>query len=444
MSDHLPLADEGPTDPTQTQVKGRKNAFAFVMFTVLLDVISLGIIIPVWPSLIIGFTGSAANAGWWVGISGTTWAVAQFFCQPIVGALSDKYGRRPVILVSNLGTGIDYFFMALSPTIWFLLVGRLISGITSATFGTAFAYVADVTSPAKRAGVFGIFGAIFGLGFIIGPGLGGLIGDIHSQVAIPGTDWVLHGGPRMPFYLAGALSLVNFCYGWFVLPESLPKVRRDRFRWSRANPVGSLQLLRSHADLLPLALVNFLAQLSHFALQTVFTLYAAAQYHWQPRQIGFAMMAIGACGAIVQGGLTGPVVKLLGERLTIAIALIFGAIGFAIYALAPSWQIFMIGVPVMSLWGLAGAATQSLMTRRVAVTEQGKLQGANMGIMSIAAMIGPAMYGSIYALFNSDLKAFGLPGAPFLVASTLLLLAMLVSLWAAKGAGQREAVAAAE
>ena len=438
MSDHQPPTTEPLDDPTQVLVKGRRGAFAFILFTVLLDVISLGIIIPVWPALITHFLGKTANAGWWVALSGTTWAVMQFFGQPIVGALSDKYGRRPIILASNFGTGIDYFVMAFSPTIWFLLVGRVINGLTSATFGTAYAYISDVTPPDKRAGIFGLFGAMFGLGFIVGPGLGGLLGDPRTVLAIPHTDLIIHGGRNVPFYVAGALSLINFCYGWFILPESLPKDRRDRFRWSRANPIGSLNLLRSHPDLLPLSFVNFLAQLAHFVLQTVFTFYAASQFHWQAREISYTMMGIGVCSMIVQGGLTGPVVKWLGERRTIVVALVCGAIGFAIYAFAPTWQVFMAGVPIMALWGMAGPSTQSLMSRRVAITEQGKLQGANMSVMSFAAIMGPALYGSLYALFNGPWAYLGLPGAPFVVASTLLLLAMLTAVWATHDAAKRD------
>jgi DHA1 family tetracycline resistance protein-like MFS transporter len=437
MSDTLP---EEPIDlPPPTGAKGGKGAFAFILITVLLDVMALGIVIPVWPALIIYFNGSAAQAGIWVGISGTTFALMQFFCQPIIGALSDKIGRRPVILASNFGTGVDWFVMALAPTLPFLLVGRLISGATSATFGTAAAYIADTTEPDKRASRFGMMGAIFGLGFLLGPGLGGLLGDPQRFIEIPGTYWVLHGGTRVPFFLAGFFSLMNFAYGWFVLPESLPKNRRDRFRWSRANPIGSLQLLRSHPDLLPLAFVNFLAQLAHLALQTVFTLHAAAKFHWGSGQIGLAMMAMGACGVVVQGALTGPLVKLLGERKAIFFGLFFGAIGFAIYALAPDWRTFMIGVPIMSLWGVAGPAVSSLMTRRVGPTDQGKLQGANQGVMSIALIIGPGLYGSLFWLFNGKLSYLGLPGFPFLVSSFFLLCALAMSVRAARDAGRRDA-----
>ena len=442
MSDTLP---EEPADlPAPTGVKSARGGFAFVLITVLLDVMALGIVIPVWPALIIQFNGSASQAGLWVGISGTTFAVMQFFCQPIIGALSDKIGRRPVILASNLGTGIDWFVMALSPTLWFLLVGRLISGATSATFGTAAAYIADTTEPEKRPSRFAMMGAIFGLGFVLGPALGGLLGDAQRFVEIPGTHWVLHGGTRVPFFLAGFFSLANFAYGWFVLPESLPKDRRDRFRWSRANPVGALQLLRSHPDLLPLAFVGFLGQLAHLSLQTVFTLHAAAKFHWHSDEIGLAMMGIGACGVVVQGFLAGPLIKLLGKRGAIVVGTLFGAVGFAIYALAPDWKVFMIGVPIMSMWGISGPAIQTLMSHRVGVTEQGKLQGAVQGVNSIAFIIGPGFYGSLYWLFNGKLSYLGIPGFPFLMSTVFLLGAMVMASRAAREAGRREAVAAAQ
>jgi DHA1 family tetracycline resistance protein-like MFS transporter len=430
--------------PPPSGVKGGRGGFAFILITVLLDVMALGIVIPVWPALIIYFNGSAAQAGLWVGISGTTFAVMQFFCQPIIGALSDKIGRRPVVLASNLGTGIDWFVMALSPTLWFLLVGRIISGATSATFGTAAAYIADTTAPEKRAARFGMMGAVFGLGFILGPALGGVLGDPHRFLAIPGTHWVLHGGMRVPFFLAGFFSLANFAYGFFVLPESLPKDRRDRFRWSRANPVGALQLLRSHPDLLPLSFVGFLGQLAHLSLQTVFTLHAAAKFHWQSDQIGLAMMAMGACGVVVQGFLTRPLVKILGERNAILLGTAFGAVGFAIYAFAPDWKTFMAGVPVMSLWGISGPAIQSLMSHRVGVTEQGKLQGAIQGVNSIAFIIGPGFYGSLYWLFNNPLASLGVPGFPFFMSTVFLTCALAMAVRAARDAGRRAAAAAAE
>ncbi len=433
-----------PDLPPEGHVRIRRAAFAFILVTVLLDVCSLGIVIPVWPALITGFTHSAVGAGWWVGISGTTWALMQFFFQPVAGALSDRFGRRPIILASNLGTGFDYLIMAFSPTLWFLLIGRLVAGLTSASISTAFAYIADVTEPQKRAARFGLLGAMFGLGFSLGPGMGAVLGDPRNLLSIPGTDWVLHGGPRVPFMIAGALSLLNFLYGALVLPESLPKERRDKFRWRRANPIGAFELLKSHVDLLPLATVQLMAQFAHFVLQTVFTLYAFARYHFGPNEIGATMVAIGVCATVVQGGLTGPIVKRIGERNAIILGLSFGAIAFAIYGLAPSWQTFAIGIPIMSLWGVAGPSTQSLMSRRVSPQEQGKLQGATQGMTSVAGIFAPALYGSLFAIFNDQLKSLNLPGFPFFVASGFLVCALLIALGAARDARGREAVAAAQ
>ncbi len=419
----------------------RKAAFAFILVTVLLDVASLGLVIPVWPALITKFTGTLVGAGWWIGISGTTWAVMQFIFQPIAGALSDRFGRRPIILLSNLGTGFDYLVMAFSPTLVILLVGRVISGITSASIATAFAYIADVSTPEKRAARFGLLGAVFGLGFMVGPGAGALLGDPRNVLAIPGTDWIINGGPQVPFIVAGCLSLLNFAYGYFVLPESLPKERRDKFRWSRANPVGAFNLLKSHADLLPLATVQLMAQFGHFVLQTVFTLYAFGRYGFGPNEIGLTMILIGVCAMVVQGALVGPIVKAIGERPAIVLGLACGAIGFAIYGLAPTWQIFAIGIPIMSFWGIAGPATQSLMSRRVSPQEQGKLQGANQGLQSVAGIFAPALYGATYAIANDQLKDLHLPGFPFFIAAAFLLTGLSIALWAAKDAGRREAVA---
>jgi len=429
-----PAPDTAPTGQTI-----RKAAFAFILVTVLLDVASLGVVIPVWPALITKFTGTTVGAGWWIGISGTTWALMQFFFQPVAGALSDRFGRRPVILASNLGTGFDYLVMAFSPTLMFLLVGRVVSGITSASISTAFAYIADVTTPEKRAARFGLLGAVFGLGFMLGPAAGGFLGDPRNHFALPGTELIINGGPMVPFVVAGCLSILNFVYGWFVLPESLPAEQRDKFRWSRANPLGSLQLLKSHVDLLPLATVQLMAQFGHFVLQTVFTLYALGRYGFGPNEIARVMVLIGVCAMIVQGALVGPIVKVLGERRAIVVGLVCGAIGFAIYGLAPTWQIFVIGIPIMSFWGIAGPSTQSLMSRRVSPQEQGKLQGANQGLQSIAGIFAPALYGSVYAIFNDQLKGLGLPGFPFFLAAGFLATGMFIALWAAKGAGQRAA-----
>jgi MFS transporter, DHA1 family, tetracycline resistance protein len=334
----------------------------------------------------------------------------QFFFSPILGSLSDRFGRRPVVLLSNFGLGLDYVLMALAPGIGLLFVGRLISGITAASMSTAGAYIADVSPPEKRAAGFGLMSVAFGLGFILGPALGGLLGQVD---------------PRLPFWVAGGLSLTNAAYGFLILPESLPLERRAAFSWRRANPVGALRLLRAHPGLLGLASVNFLYFLSHQAF-AVFVLYGNYRYGWNERMVGLTLAGVGACSALVGGLVVRPVVRRFGERRSLITGLLFGAVGFAIFGLAPTGWIFWIGIPVMSLWGLTSPAAQGLMTRRVSPGEQGQLQGANSSLMGFAGLIGPFLFTGIFAHFISP-PAWWLPGAPFLLAAALLALAIPVA-----------------
>jgi DHA1 family tetracycline resistance protein-like MFS transporter len=383
----------------------RRAALAFIFVTVVLDIVALGVVIPVLPQLVEEFTGSAARAGWVNGLFVAVWALMQFIFSPVMGALSDRYGRRRVLLISNAGIGIDYILMALAPNLWWLALARIVSGIVASNISTAFAYIADVTPPEKRAQSYGMIGACFGLGFIVGPAMGGLLGEIDI---------------RLPFWIAGALALANALYGFFVLPESLAPENRTAFSWRRANPMGSLQLLRSHPELFGLALVNVLAQFAHYVLPAVFALYALERYDWSSSEIGWVLAGIGLCAAITQGLITGRVVKRFGERLTLLAALLFGAAGFAVYGLAPNGLVFWLGVPIMSLWGMAGPATQSLMTRYVSPGEQGQLQGANMSLGSLAGVVAPVVFGLTFSFFanHPELPA---PGAPFLLAAVLLL-----------------------
>jgi DHA1 family tetracycline resistance protein-like MFS transporter len=299
------------------QPKPRQAALVFIFITVLLDMLALGMIIPVLPQLVVGFLGGDTARGAEIyGIFGTVWALMQFLFSPVLGALSDRFGRRPVILLSNLGMGLDYIVMAWAPSLGWLFLGRIISGITASSISTAYAYIADVTPPEKRAGSFGVLGAAFGVGFVLGPAIGGLLGEY---------------GPRLPFWFAAAFSLANFLYGLLVLPESLPPERRARLSWRRANPIGSLILLRSHRELLGLASVQFLAQLAHVALPSVFVLYANYRYGWGERAVGLTLAGVGICSMIVQAGLVRPIVARLGERRALLIGLIAGAAGFAIF-----------------------------------------------------------------------------------------------------------------
>jgi len=387
-------------------VGGRQAAVAFIFITIVLDILALGLIIPVLPKLIEGFLGGdTAGAAKIYGVFGTVWALMQFLAMPVAGALSDRFGRRPVVLASNFGLGLDYILMALAPNLAWLFVGRVISGITAASISTGMAYIADVTPPEKRSGAFGMVGVAFGLGFIFGPALGGLLGSID---------------PRLPFWAAAALSLANAMYGLFVLPESLPPDRRRAFEWKRANPLGSLRLLRSHPELSGLAGVVFLSNLAHAALPATFVLYAGYRYGWDERTVGFTLALIGVCSAVVQGGLVQPVVRRFGERSALIFGLAAGAVGFAMYGLAPSGLAFLAAVPVVALWGLASPAAQSIMTRHVGGSEQGQLQGANGSIMGIATMIGPTLFATTFAFFIGEGARLHLPGAAFLVAAVLL------------------------
>jgi MFS transporter, DHA1 family, tetracycline resistance protein len=376
--------------------------------------LALGMVIPVLPKLIESFVaGDTARASEYVGLFGTVWALMQFFFSPVQGALSDRFGRRPVILVSNFGLGVDYVVMALAPNLGWLFAGRVISGICSASVATAFAYIADVTAPEQRAARFGMMGAAFGAGFVVGPAVGGLLGALD---------------PRLPFWAAAAASLINGLYGLLVVPESLPPERRMAFAWRRANPLGSLALLRTHHELYGLAAANFLAQLAHVSLPTVFVLYAGYRYGWGERAVGFTLALVGVCAIIVQAGLVGRFVKKFGERGALAIGLVFGAIGFAVYGVAPNGWLFCAGVPLMALWGLASPAVNGLMSRRVSATEQGQLQGANASIAGIANLVAPVIFAQLFAYAIGAGRGWNLSGAPFLL-SALLLVASAALAW---------------
>src|SRR5712672_1075842 len=334
----------------------RRAAFIFVFITVLLDMLALGIIVPVLPKLVVDFlAGDNARAAEIYGIFGTVGALMQFLFSPLHGVLSDRYGRRPLILLSNFGLGLDFILMALAPNLWWLFVGRVISGISAASIATSYAYVADVTPPEQRAARFGMLGVAFGAGFVLGPALGGLAGSID---------------PRLPFWIAAALSLANALYGFLVLPESLPPESRSGFAWRRANPLGALSLLRSQPQLLGLAGVNFLIDLAHASLPNIGVLYMMIRYGWDERAVGLTMALVGVCSMVVQGTLIGPAVKRLGEHGALIVGLAFGVLGFATFGLAATGIWFLAGIPLLALWGFAGPAALGLMSHRVGPTEQ--------------------------------------------------------------------------
>lgn len=396
----------------------RAAAFAFIFVTVLLDMLALGMVIPVLPKLVEGFlAGDTARASEIFGIFGTVWALMQFVFSPVQGGLSDRFGRRPVILMSNFGLGLDYVLMALAPNLFWLFVGRVISGITAASISTSFAYIADVTPADQRSKRFGIIGAAFGFGFVIGPALGGVLAA---------------SDPRLPFWTAAAFSLLNGLYGLFVLPESLPKERRAPFAWRRANPLGSLALLRSHPGLVGLAGANFLAYLAHVALPTTFVLYAGYRYGWNEREVGLALALVGICAVVVQAGLVRWFVLRFADRGALMIGLLFGAAGFAAYGVAPTGTLFCLGIPLMALWGLTSPAVNGLMSRRIGPSEQGALQGANGSIQGLANMIGPGIFSLTFSFAIGFGRDWGLPGAPFLLAATMLIASAALAWYATR------------
>jgi MFS transporter, DHA1 family, tetracycline resistance protein len=412
-NDLNPGSAPGPSNTPVTPA--RKAALAFIFVTVLIDILAFGVIIPVLPGLVREFTGGDfTKAALWVGIFGTLFAAIQFVSTPIQGTLSDRFGRRPVILLSCLGLGVDFMVMALAQSLPWLLIARIFSGMFSASFTTANAYIADVTPPEKRAQAYGLIGASFGVGFIIGPIIGGLLGEYSL---------------RAPFWFAGGLAVCNFLYGWFVLPESLPKERRtQRFDWSHANPVGSLMLLRRFPQVFGLTVVVLIANMAHYVYPSVAVLFTEYRYGWSERDVSFMLALAGLSSLVVQGFLIRKVIPAWGERRTLLFGLACGAIGFALYGFADTGLVFLLAVPVSALWGLAGPSTQALITRQVSADAQGRVQGALMSLVSLTGIFAPLMFASTFGLFISDRAPWHLPGAPWLLAGLLLLVGFLVGL----------------
>jgi len=393
----------------------RKPALAFILITVFVDVMGWGLIIPVMPNLIAGMKHvpieEVNKVSGYGGLLLSVYAIAQFLCSPILGNLSDKYGRRPVLLFSMLGFGIDYLFLALAPTYGWLFVGRIIAGITGASFTTAGAYIADISSHKDRAKNFGMIGAAFGLGFIIGPAIGGLLGGL---------------GLRAPFYAAAILSFLNFIYGYFIVPESLDKEHRRPFQWKRANPVGSLLQLKKYPALGGLMFCLFFVYLAAYSVQGNWNYFTEYRFHWSPKMVGWSLATVGFLVAIVQAGLTRIVIPKLGNEKSVYVGLMFYSVGLFLFAFATqSWMMFVFLIPYC-LGGFAGPALQSIMSANVPKNEQGELQGMLTSLMSATAIIGPLIMNNLFTYFTTKApKHF--PGAPFFLGAILILFSVFLA-----------------
>ncbi len=406
--------------------RSRQAAFVFIFITVLLDMLAFGIVAPVMPKLIENFLdGKTARAAEVLAILGTVWAFAQFLSAPVLGGLSDRFGRRPVILASNVGLALDFALMAWAPNLVWFFVGRMLSAFTSASYTTAGAYIADVTPPQDRAARFGMLGAAFGIGFILGPAFGGLLA---------GYDL------RLPFWAAAGLGFANALYGLFVLPESLPPDRRSAFSFHVSNPLGALRFLGANPRLRALAAIVFLSALAHAALPTTYVLFAGYRFGWDEKAIGLTLAIVGASSMAVQAGLVGPAIKRLGEWGCLVWGLAFGAASFGLFAFG-SGPWFLAAIPVSALWGLAGAAYQSLMTAEVGPTEQGQLQGAIGSLRGIADLVGPGLFPLSFALAIQAEGAWHLPGMPFILAAVCLAGSALLAWPLARRAVARPAAA---
>lgn len=400
--------------------KKKSGALIFIFITLLIDVIGFGIIIPVMPKLIMELTGvnnsGAAEIGGWLIIS---FAIMQFIFSPILGGLSDQYGRRPILLISLFGFGIDYLFLGFAPTITWLFVGRIIAGVMGASFTTASAYIADVSAPEDRAKNFGLIGVAFGVGFILGPLFGGVLGDY---------------GLRVPFYASAILTLVNWLYGYFILPESHPKENRRPFEWARANPLGTLLQLKKYPVIIGMVGSLLFIYIAAHATQTTWTYYTIEKFNWSEKWIGFSLAFVGLMVVVVQGGLIRWTIPKFGQKRSAFIGLFFYASGFLLFGFASEgWMMFAFTV-VYTLGGIAGPALQGIMSNQVPDSAQGELQGGLTGLTSLTTIIGPLIMTTIFAYFTGE-NRFDIyfPGAPFVLAAFLILLSLGMAVRALKG-----------
>lgn len=400
----------------------RKPALVFIFITLFLDVLGVGLIIPILPKLVDQLAeGGVASAAFIYGALAGLYSLMQFIFAPILGSLSDRFGRRPVILISLFGSGLDYFLMAWAPTLAWFFVGRIFSGITGANFSAAAAYIADVSTKEKRAANFGILGAAFGLGFICGPALGGWLGDY-------GLETYGDAGLRLPFYAAAVLTLLNWIYGFFILPESLKKENRRAFSWSRANPVGALNQLRHQTLVLGLSISYFISSIAHQVYPSIWVLYTAYRYQWGTDQTGYSLALVGLMAAIVQGGLTRIIIPKIGERNAAVFGFVVMALALVGYGLAPEgWMVYVI-IVFGSLSGLSVPAIQGMISLTVGDDQQGEIQGSLTSLQSVAGFVGPPLATGIFGYFVSVNAPFLLPGAPFFFSAGLVVIAAILTL----------------
>lgn len=390
----------------------RSAALGFIFVTLLVDCIGLGIIIPIMPGLIQQLTGGdLSEASTYGGLLTFSYATFQFLFAPVVGALSDRYGRRPVLLASLMGLGIDYIFLTLAPTIGWLFVGRMIAGIFGASFTTVMAYIADITTPEKRSQSFGLVGVAFGLGFIIGPVIGGLFSEF---------------GLRVPFMVAAGLSLLNCLYGYFILPESLLKENRRAFSWKRANPIGAVLHIKRYPSIIGLIVAMLLLYIAGHAAQSTWTFFTMEKFGWDEKMVGYSLGAVGLMMAIVQGGLIRVVIPRIGQKNSVFVGLIMYVIGFVLFAFATKgWMMFAFIIPYC-LGAITGPAIQGIISNLVPANEQGELQGVMSATMSIASIMGPLIMTNLFSIFTREQAPVYFPGAPFLAGGVLTIIGMLL------------------
>ncbi len=397
-------------EPNLTVMKKKNAALGFIFVTVLIDIVGIGLIIPIIPNLIMELTDVTNSEAAIIGGSlAATYAVMQFFFAPILGGLSDKLGRRPILLIALLGLGLDYLVIAFAPTLTWLFIARMISGICGSSVTVANAYIADISTAVDRAKNFGMIGAAFGLGFIIGPAIGGFLGEI---------------GTRIPFFAAAGMSLINWLYGYFIIPESLALENRRAFEWKRANPFGTLKSILKYKTILGLITCIFLVYVAANATHSNWSFYTAEKFDWGPQEIGFSLTFVGVMIALVQGALVGPVVKKIGEVKAVYIGLFFNVLGLFLLAWATeSWMVYAIIVPY-AFGGLSGPSIQSIMAGQIPKNAQGELQGGLTNVMMVTAIIGPPLMTGIFSYYTSPQQSIYFPGAPFVLGSILAVISI--------------------